>query len=38
MQSCATTTAQALATTSGTGLSTAFANIAQHLAMLRLTH
>jgi Flp pilus assembly protein TadG len=38
MQSCATTSAQALATTSGTGLSAAFANIAQHLAMLRLTH
>lgn len=38
MQSCATTSAQALATTSGTGLSAAFTNIAQHLAMLRLTH
>ena len=37
LQSCATTTAQALATTSGSGLSAAFATIAQHLAMLRLT-
>lgn len=37
MQSCATTAAQALATTSGSGLSAAFTNIAQHLAMLRLT-
>jgi Flp pilus assembly protein TadG len=37
LTSCATTSAQALATTDGTGLATAFANIARHLAMLRLT-
>lgn len=37
LTSCATTSAQALATTDGTGLSTAFASIAKRLAMLRLT-
>jgi hypothetical protein len=37
LQSCATTTNQALYTTSGTGLSAAFTTIAQHLAMLRIT-
>lgn len=37
MQSCATTTAQALYTTDGTGLSTAFAAIAKQVAMLRIT-
>lgn len=37
LTACATTSAQALATTDGNGLSTAFANIAKRLAMLRLT-
>ncbi|MFA6124252.1 MAG: TadE/TadG family type IV pilus assembly protein [Sphingomonas sp.] len=37
LTSCATTSAQALATTDGGGLSTAFANIARRLALLRLT-
>lgn len=37
LTACATTSAQALATTDGGGLSTAFANIAKRLAMLRLT-
>ena len=37
MQSCATTTNQALATTTGAGLSTAFATIAKQVAMLRVT-
>jgi Flp pilus assembly protein TadG len=37
LQTCATTTNQALFTTSGTGLSAAFTSIAQHLAMLRIT-
>jgi Flp pilus assembly protein TadG len=37
MQTCATTSNQALYTTSGTGLSAAFTSIAQHLAMLRIT-
>ncbi|CAN5345360.1 hypothetical protein BH10PSE15_BH10PSE15_00920 [soil metagenome] len=37
MQTCATTTNQALYTTSGSGLSAAFTSIAQHLAMLRIT-
>ena len=37
MQTCATTTAQALFSTDGTGLSTAFQSIAKHLAMLRIT-
>jgi len=38
MQQCATTSAQALYTTTGSGLTTAFQTIAQHLAMLRITH
>jgi len=37
LQTCATTANQALNTTSGTGLSDAFAAIAQHLAMLRIS-
>jgi Flp pilus assembly protein TadG len=37
MQQCATTSAQALYTTTGAGLTTAFQTIAQHLAMLRIT-
>ncbi|PTS88532.1 hypothetical protein DBR17_04420 [Sphingomonas sp. HMWF008] len=37
LTACATTSAQALATTNGNGLSTAFASIAKRLAMLRLT-
>ena len=37
MQSCATTTAQALYTTDGSGLSDEFKTIAKHLAMLRIT-
>jgi Flp pilus assembly protein TadG len=37
MQSCATTTAQALYTTDGGGLSTVFAKIAKQIAMLRIT-
>jgi Flp pilus assembly protein TadG len=37
LQTCATTTNQALFTTSGNGLSAAFTSIAQHLAMLRIT-
>ncbi len=37
LTACATTSAQALASADGTGLSTAFANIAKRLAMLRLT-
>ncbi len=37
MRSCATTSAQALSTTDGTGLSTAFANIAKQVAMLRIS-
>lgn len=37
MQACATTKGQALFTTSGDGLSEAFATIAEHLAMLRIT-
>ena len=37
LTSCATTSAQALASADGTGLSTAFATIAKRLAMLRLT-
>lgn len=37
LQTCATTTTQALYTKTGSGLSTAFASIAQHLAMLRIT-
>lgn len=37
LKSCATTTAQALYTTDGGGLATAFQNIAKKLAMLRLS-
>jgi hypothetical protein len=37
MQTCATTTNQALFTPTGSGLSAAFTSIAQHLAMLRIT-
>ncbi len=37
LQTCATTTNQALFTPSGNGLSAAFTSIAQHLAMLRVT-
>lgn len=37
MQSCATTTSQALYTTDGTGLATTFATIAKQVAMLRIT-
>ena len=37
LTACATTSAQALASADGTGLSTAFASIARRLAMLRLT-
>ncbi len=37
LTACATTSAQALASADGTGLSTAFASIAKRLAMLRLT-
>lgn len=37
MKACATTPSQALATTSGTGLSTAFASIAKQVAMLRVS-
>lgn len=37
LQNCATTTSQALYTTSGTGLNDAFKSIAQRLAMLRIT-
>jgi Flp pilus assembly protein TadG len=37
MQTCATTSNQALYTTTGSGLSAAFTSIAQHLAMLRIT-
>jgi hypothetical protein len=38
MKNCATSSSQALSTTTGTGLSDAFKGIAQRLAMLRLTH
>lgn len=37
LQTCATTTNQALFTPTGSGLSAAFTSIAQHLAMLRIT-
>lgn len=37
LQTCATTTNQALYTPTGDGLSAAFTSIAQHLAMLRIT-
>lgn len=37
LTSCASNASQALATTNGTGLSTAFASIAKRLALLRLT-
>ncbi len=37
LQTCATTTNQALFSPSGNGLSAAFTSIAQHLAMLRIT-
>ncbi|MES3152052.1 TadE/TadG family type IV pilus assembly protein [Sphingomonas faeni] len=37
LQTCATTTNQALFTPTGNGLSAAFTSIAQHLAMLRIT-
>jgi len=37
LQTCATTTNQALYTPTGNGLSAAFTSIAQHLAMLRIT-
>jgi Flp pilus assembly protein TadG len=37
LTACASSTSQALATTDGTGLSTAFASIAKRLAMLRIT-
>jgi hypothetical protein len=38
MQSCASSPTQAIFTTTGQGLTDAFKSIAQHLAMLRLTH
>jgi hypothetical protein len=37
LQSCATTTSQALYTSNGSGLATAFAKIAKQIAMLRIT-
>ena len=37
MRSCATASAQALATTTGSGLSSAFTGIAKQIAMLRIS-